>query len=66
MYEQAMRFALECESFSAIQCRYKCLLSCLNTLSLVDEKYAWIAKPVINEDATDSDDMDTDEVCFHI
>lgn len=48
MYEQAMRFALEYDTATAIQSRYECLLSCLNALQLVDEKYAWIAKPVIN------------------
>lgn len=43
-----MRFALEYDTATAIQSRYECLLSCLNALQLVDEKYAWIAKPVIN------------------
>lgn len=48
MYEQAMRFQLEYDTAAAIQSRYECLLSCLNALHLVDEKYAWIAKPIIN------------------
>ena len=66
MYEQARRFQLECGSISSIQRRYDCLLSCLNSLQLVDEKYAWIAKPIINEEDypedNDDDNMETDDV----
>lgn len=60
MYEQAMRYSLECDTAAAVQARYDCLLSCVNSLNLVDPKYAWIAKPIINEDgvcgAADTDD----------
>lgn len=63
MYEQAMRYSLECDTIESVRCRYECLLACLNSLNLVDENYAWIAKPVINEDnGHESDDMETNEV----
>lgn len=63
MYEQAMRYSLECDTIESVRCRYECLLACLNSLNLVDENYAWIAKPVINEDnGHQSDDMETNEV----
>lgn len=64
MYEQAMRYALECDTIESVQCRYECLLACLNALNLVDANYAWIAKPVINEDngQHNEDNMETDEV----
>lgn len=68
MYEQAMRYSTECDTIDGIQSRYECLLSCVNSLTLVDEKYAWIAKPVINEDsrgAGGADDMDTDDVTLN-
>lgn len=45
-----MRYSLECDTAVAVQARYDCLLSCVNSLNLVDEKYAWIAKPIINDD----------------
>lgn len=57
MYEQAMRYQLECDTAISLQCRYDCLLSCLNALNMVHPDYAWIAKPVINDD-----DMDTEKV----
>lgn len=64
MYEQAMRYATETDSIAGIKSRYECLLSCVNSLTLVDEKYAWIAKPVISEESRcgGADDMDTDDV----
>ncbi|XP_037026302.1 nuclear pore complex protein Nup160 homolog isoform X2 [Bradysia coprophila] len=63
MYEQAMRYALECDTIESVQCRYECLLACLNALNLCDENYAWIAKPVINEDnGHNSEDMETNEI----
>lgn len=63
MYEQAMRYTSESDTVAGIQSRYECLLSCVNSLLLVDERYAWIAKPVINDDSRGGgdDDMDTDE-----
>lgn len=60
MYEQAMRFGLECDTLSAIERRYECLLTCLTTLHLVDEKYRWIARPVINDEPRATDRMDVD------
>lgn len=58
-----MRYQLECDSAISMQCRYDCLLSCVNVLNLVHSDYAWIAKPVMNDDDTDlSDDMDTEKV----
>lgn len=62
-----MRFHLECDSANSMQCRYDCLLSCLNALNLVHPDYAWIAKPVINDDDTDlSEDMDTEKVLLNV
>lgn len=58
MYERAMRYLLEHNSVQAMQSRYNCLLACVNVLHLIDEKYAWIAKPVIN----DENNMEVDEV----
>lgn len=52
MYEQALRCSLDGETLSAVERRYECLLSCITTLHLVDEKYAWIARPVFNDDVT--------------
>lgn len=67
MYEQALRCSLECDTLSAVERRYECLLSCITALHLVDEKYAWIARPVINEeqnanarDARGDEEMETD------
>lgn len=67
MYEQALRCLLECESLAAVERRYECLLTCLTALHLVDKDYAWIARPVINDEATasgdeDDDRMETDEI----
>lgn len=57
MYEKAMRLQsdgmAEFEgqpgggASAALQARYECLLSCQNSLQLVDERYAWLAKPVL-------------------
>lgn len=64
MYEQAMRFSVESDTIAGIQSRYECLVSCVNSLSLVDEKYAWIAKPVINDDI-ETHDMDVDDATLN-
>lgn len=61
MYERAMRYLLECDTVSAMQARQQCLLACINSLNLIEKNYAWIAKPVINDNIDDSD-METDEV----
>lgn len=61
MYEQAMRYMLECDAVDAMQLRCECLLACMNALYLVDEKYRWIAKPVVNDDIMASG-MEVDEV----
>lgn len=50
MYEQAMRFQLECDTVSATEARYEGLLTCVNALNLVDPKYQFIAKPVVTRD----------------
>lgn len=65
MYEQALRFDLECDTLQSVERRYECLLACITALHLVEEKYAWIARPVVNEEelkgGKDDDQMDTDE-----
>lgn len=50
MYEQAMRLQLECDSIQSQEARYESLLSCINALHLVDEKYQFIAKPVVTRE----------------
>lgn len=65
MYEQALRCGLECKTLPGIERRYECLLACVTALSLADENYRWIARPVICdeiEDNPDDDDMETDDV----
>lgn len=65
MYEQALRCGLECETLPGIERRYECLLACVTALSLADENYRWIARPVISDELDanpDEDDMETDDV----
>lgn len=61
MYEQALRYTLECDTLTAVERRYECLLACLTTLNLVDKNYQWIARPVINDDVRGADGMETDD-----
>lgn len=51
MYEQAMRLQLECDSVAAMDTRYRSLLICVNALHLADEKYQFIAKPVVTRES---------------
>lgn len=61
MYEQALRFGLECDTLPSVESRYECLQACITALHLIDEKYAWIARPVVNErDLNEDEQMDTD------
>ena len=47
MYEQGMRLSQETNCGpESLQRQAKCYLACLNTMRLVDPKYAWIVKPV--------------------
>lgn len=65
MYEQALRCQLETKTLSGLEHRYECLLACVTALSLADEEYRWIARPVISDeipDEQDENDMETDEV----
>lgn len=67
MYEQALRCSLECDTLPAVERRYECLLSCITTLYLVDEKYAWIARPVISDELnanahTNGDDNEDEQM----
>lgn len=50
MYEQSMRFQLEGDTIEALNKRFASLLVCLNCLHLIDERYRWIAKPVIGDE----------------
>lgn len=65
MYEQALRFALELDTLAGVERRYECLLTCLTTLNLVNKKYRWIARPVVNDEprpsSVNGDQMDTDD-----
>lgn len=63
MYEQALRFQLETKTLAGIERKYECLLACVTALSLADQDYQWIARPVINEDVHeewDENNMETD------
>uniref|UniRef100_A0A1B0B1N7 Uncharacterized protein n=1 Tax=Glossina palpalis gambiensis TaxID=67801 RepID=A0A1B0B1N7_9MUSC len=62
MYEQAMRLQLECDSIESMQKRSHCLLMCLNGLHLTDERYRWIAKPVIGDDTYDTYRVNRDDI----
>lgn len=65
MYEQALRCQLETKTLTGIEHKYECLLACVTALSLADQEYQWIARPVINEDVReewDENDMETDEI----
>lgn len=64
MYEQALRCQLETKTLAGIEHKYDCLLACVTALSLADQEYQWIARPVINEDAReewDENGMETDD-----
>ncbi|KNC28976.1 putative nuclear pore complex protein Nup160 [Lucilia cuprina] len=50
MYEQSMRYQLEGDSLESLNKRFSSLLVCLNCLHLIDERYRWIAKPVIGDE----------------
>ncbi|XP_012270896.1 nuclear pore complex protein Nup160 homolog [Orussus abietinus] len=49
MYEQAMRLSQETHSTAIISKQAQCLLSCINVLHLVNEKYKWIVRPVLDQ-----------------
>lgn len=49
MYEQAMRLGQESHSAPIISKQAQCLLACINCLSLVNEKYQWIVRPVVDQ-----------------
>lgn len=51
MYEQAIRLGQEPHSLLTISKVTYCLLSCINTLHLVNEKYRWIVRPVMNQNS---------------
>lgn len=62
MYKRSMRYLLECKTADSMQSRYNSLLACINSLSMVDEKYAYIAKPTINEkNMIQENNMEIDE-----
>jgi hypothetical protein len=64
MYEKALRYTTESCSIESLEGRHKSLLSCVNTLSLVDKEYRWISMPAIDdpseEDSTSSDGKSDD------
>lgn len=65
MYEQALRCQLETKTLAGIEHKYECLLACVTALSLADQEYQWIARPVLNEDLHeewDENGMETDEI----
>lgn len=69
MYELALRCGLECgETLTGIERRYDSLLACVTALSLADENYRWIARPVMSDEFSadvnnqDEHDMETDDV----
>ncbi|XP_055326409.1 nuclear pore complex protein Nup160 homolog isoform X2 [Sitodiplosis mosellana] len=63
MYEQALRCQLETKTLPGLEHRYECLLACVTALSLADDEYRWIARPVISDeiqDEYDENDMEVD------
>ncbi|XP_019626298.1 PREDICTED: nuclear pore complex protein Nup160-like isoform X3 [Branchiostoma belcheri] len=46
MYEYGLRLGRELPGVKSLQKQAKCYLAAINTLRLVDPKYAWIVKPV--------------------
>lgn len=50
MYEQSMRYQLEGDTLESLNKRFSSLLVCLNCLYLIDDRYRWIAKPVIGDE----------------
>lgn len=65
MYEQALRCQLETKTLSGLERRHECLLACVTALSLAEEEYQWIARPIINEEIleqNDANDMEVDEI----
>lgn len=62
-----MRFQLEGDSLEALNKRFSSLLICLNCLHLIDERYRWIAKPIIGDEydihnSSKDASMDEDEL----
>lgn len=63
-----MRCQIECDSMEAMQKRCFSLLICINALHLIDDRYRWIAKPVIGNEYLSpgmekhNDRMEMDEV----
>ncbi|CAH1256707.1 NUP160 [Branchiostoma lanceolatum] len=53
MYEYGLRLGRELPGVKSLQKQAKCYLAAINTLRLVDPKYAWIVKPVRVETATE-------------
>lgn len=65
MYEQALRCQLETKTLPGLEHRYECLLACVTALSLADEDYRWIARPVVSDEMQSEcgeNDMETDEM----
>ena len=59
MYEYVLRLARDCPGLKGIQGQAKCLLAAINSLRLVEAKFAWVTRPVMAADA-DDDDADDD------
>ncbi|XP_076303351.1 nuclear pore complex protein Nup160 [Lasioglossum baleicum] len=49
MYEQAMRLSQESQSVPIVSRQAQCLLTCINALNLVSNKYRWIVRPAIDQ-----------------
>lgn len=61
MYEQSMRLGQESHTSSSISRQAQCLLACINALSLVNENYRWIVRPVIDTGFSENN-VDCDKV----
>lgn len=48
-----MRLSQESNSVAIITKQSRCLLACMNALHLVNEKYRWIVRPVVDESFSD-------------
>ncbi|XP_041449734.1 nuclear pore complex protein Nup160 homolog [Drosophila obscura] len=61
MYEQAMRLQVSSNAPKALDKRCSSLLICVNCLNLVDNRYRWIAKPIIGDERVLAMDVDNED-----
>ena len=55
MYEQALRLSQEPHSLTMLSRQTYCLLACINTLHMINEKYRWIVRPTADQNLCTND-----------